>query len=121
MSTEHQQRGAAGWLWLGTVGVLLVASVAFVFLRSSPTGSSLIKIDSNGTTRFGPVPLNNTNIRDAAFRLVKQVNNGTVSVSVEKSTKMSDFVKTVDAMQRVGITSITLRTSSNNPAAVTNK
>jgi L-arabinose isomerase len=58
------------------------------------------------------LPLRNTNLRDAAFTAVSHLNKGTVSVAASGSAKMSDFVKTMDAMQRAGITSFTFRTVS---------
>jgi len=97
------------------MGALLLALGVFLTMRArsgGSAGSALIRIDSNGTTRLGPVPLRNTNLRDAAFTAVSHLNKGTVTVAASGSARMSDFVKTVDAMQRAGITSLTFRADS---------
>ena len=115
MNVEPQLRGSQGWLALTIICTLLLALGIYVMMRSqsgNSAGSALIKIDSNGTTRIGPVPLRNTNFRDAAFTAVSYLNQGTVSVSASGSAKMSDFVKTLDAMQRAGMTSLTFRATS---------
>jgi biopolymer transport protein ExbD len=122
MNVEDQPRGAGGWRALTIVCALLLVAGTLIAIRLRPgksPGSALIKIDSNGTTRLGPLPLQNTNLRDAAFTAVSYLNQGTVSVSAAESTKMGDFVKTLSAMQRAGITSITVRTE--RPVTVTNQ
>ena len=125
MNAEHQPRGAGGWLTLAIVGTLLLALAAFVVMRSRPTHSALIKIDSNGTTRLGPLPLRNTNLRDAAFTAVGRLRSSTVLVSVAESAQMSEVVKTLAAMNQAGLTSVTLRLEgiihieSPNPAPIT--
>jgi len=88
----------------------------FVVIRSPPIHVALIKIDSSGTPRLGPLPLGNTNLRDAAFTVVSHINAGGVSVSVSESGKVSDLVRTLDAMQRAGIKSVTIRTERAPPA-----
>ncbi len=86
--------------------------------------STLLMIDTNGTTRLGPLPLRNTNLRDAAFVAVSHLNKGTVTVSAEETIKFSDLLKTMDAMKWAGITNVMMRTErspSTKPATVTNK
>jgi biopolymer transport protein ExbD len=78
-------------------------------MRLHPTRSALINIDSNGTTRLGPLPLRNTNLRDAAFTVVGHLKSSNVSVSAADSAMFSSVVETVAAMNRAGITSIALR------------
>ena len=112
-----ESRGSRGWLPLAAIFVLLLALAGFVLARLRPVRSArftAITLDSNGTTRLGPLPLSNTNVRDAAFTIVNYLNNGTVAVSAAQSAKMSDLIKTVDAMQRAGVTSVSLRVSGTN-------
>jgi len=111
MNVEHQRRGTGGWLALATVGALLLVLAAFGMMRLLPNHSAVINIDSNGTTRLGPLPLRSTNLRAAAFTAVGHLSSGTVSVSVSKSLPMSNFVETLRAMNGAGMTSITFRTS----------
>ena len=82
MNLEHHRRRTGGWLALAIVCASLLVLAAFVIVRAHPSYSALIKIDSNGTTRLGPLPLRNTNIRDAAFTVLSHLNSrSTVSVS----------------------------------------
>lgn len=126
MSAEHQ-RSTGGWWWaLAIICAVLFVSVAFLTTRSRPTHSTLISIDSNGTTRLGPLPLRNTNLRDAAFTAVGHLNSSTVRVSVAESVKIADFSKTVLAMQRAGISPTSMifhieGSPTSNRVAVTNK
>ena len=92
-----------------TVCALLLMLAALLAMRSRPTGSAVIKIDSNGTSRLGPVSLSNTNVRDVVFTAVAHLHGGTVSVSAAESARMSDFTKTALAMRQAGITSVTVR------------
>ena len=114
MNVERHHRGTGGWLALAIVCALLFVVAAFVFMRVRPSHSALIKIDSNGTIRLGPLPLRNTNLRDAAFTAVGRLNGGTVSVSAADSTKFSDLAATVTAMRQAGITSVTLHVTGTN-------
>src|SRR6188474_2437568 len=102
MNAGHRSRGARGWLALGTVCALLLVLAAIIVMRSPSNTSTLIRIDSNGTTRLGPVPLRNTNLRDAAFTMVGRLTSSTVSVSVAQSAQMSELAKTATAMNRAG-------------------
>ena len=88
--------------------------VAFGVIRSRQFHAVVIKVDSNGTTRLGPLSLRNTNVRDAAFSVVSQLSSGTVAVSAADSAKFQDVVSTFDAMKQAGITSITLRATGTN-------
>ena len=130
VNSAHQPLGAGIRLALAFVCLALLVVGALVATRSRPrdsagsAGSARMMIDSNGTTRLGPLPLSNTNLRDAAFIAVSYLNNGTVAVSVAESTKFSDLVRTMDAMKRVGITKVAVRAErspSSAPTTVTNK
>jgi len=109
MNVDHQARGAGHWPVPAIFCALLVLLTAFIAMRSRSTRSALLEIDSKGTTRLGPLPLRNTNLRDAVFTAVAHLNSGTVSVSVAESATMNDFNKTALAMRRAGMTSITVR------------
>ena len=112
MKVEHHWRGIGGWLAL--VCSLLLVLAVFCVMRSRRTHFALINIESNGTTRLGPLPLRNTNLRDAAFTAVGRLNSGTVSVSAADSAKFRDLVTTVAAMRQAGITSVTFHVTSTN-------
>ncbi len=114
MNIENHSRNAGGWLVLVIVCALILMLATFVALRLRPTHSALINIDSNGTTRLGPLPLRNTNLRDVAFTTVGHLNKGTVSVSAANSAKFADVVATAAAMQQAGITSVTFHVTSTN-------
>ena len=88
---------------------LLLAFVVLELSRLRSRRSSLITLDVTGTTRLGPVPLANTNVRDAVFSAVSRLNNGAVSVCTAHSTPMSNLVETFRAMQQAGLTSVTIR------------
>ena len=114
MTVEHHRGGAGRWLALSIVCALLLALLAFGVTRLRQSPAVVIKIDSNGTTRLGPLSLANTNVRDAAFSVVSQLSSGTVSVSAANSAKFQDVVATFDAMKQAGITSITLQATGTN-------
>ena len=124
MNAEQKTRSNRPWLALAIVGALFLGLATFVVMRSRPTDSALISIDSNGTTRLGPVPLHNTNLRDSAFAAISRFNQGTVTVSVAESAKMSDLVKTIVALKQSGMKSLRLRMEqppSTNRASITNR
>jgi hypothetical protein len=98
--------------------VLLLAFMGFRMMRSRPSRSSVFRLDSNGTARLGPVPLANTNLRNAVFTVVSHLNSRTASVSVAQSTSFSNLVETYRAMQRSGITSVTVRTTGPSGGGV---
>src|ERR1043166_8193388 len=100
MNVERYRRGAGGWLALAIVCVSFVMLATFRVMRLRQPHSVMIKIDSNGTTRLGPLSLRNTNVRDAAFTVVGHLNSGTVSVSAANSAKFQDVVSTFDAMKQ---------------------
>jgi biopolymer transport protein ExbD len=114
VNSEHHRHSTGGWLALAVICALLRALGAFTVTRSRLSRASLIKIDSNGTTRLGPLPLANTNLRDAAFTAVGHLNSGTVSVSAASSAKLSDVAATVAAMKQAGVTSVTFRVTGTN-------
>lgn len=120
MNIEHQPRR----LILGIVCALMLGVVAFIVTRPLSPASTQIRIDPDGTTRLGPLPLRNTNIRDAAFTVVSRLNHGAAEVSVANSSNMSELVKTLNALQRAGVTSLRLRieqSASSNQVSITNK
>jgi len=99
----------SGIKWAGAfVGALFAALLVFGIMLSRSHGLRLIRLDAKGTTRLGPVPLANTNVRDAVFTIANHLNNGTVSVSVAQSTPFSNVLETYRAMQRSGLTSVTV-------------
>jgi len=114
MSIEHDHRSIRGWFALAIVCGLLLALAVFFVTRSRSSRSALITIDSNGTTRFGPLPLRNTNLRSAAFTAVGYLNNGTASLSVAESAKIGDIAANFDAMRKAGITSVTFHVTGTN-------
>jgi biopolymer transport protein ExbD len=114
MNVEHHRRGIGGWLGLAIVCALLLALAPFVALHLLPSHSALIKIDSDGTTRLGPLPLRNTNLRDATFTAVGHLNSGAVSLSAADSAKFGDVAATVAAMKQAGITSVTFHVTHTN-------
>jgi len=96
--------------WAGVfVCALLAALAVFGIMRSGSRGLALIRLDAKGTTQLGPVPLANTNVRDAVFTVASHLNGGTVSVSVAQSTSISNLLETYRAMQRTGLTSVIVR------------
>src|SRR5262245_55695763 len=109
MTTEYPRRASRVWWVIGIAGISLIVLASFSFLRARRNQSTLIHIDSNGTTRLGPLPLRNTNLRDAAFTAMGHLGSGTASVSAAKSAKFSDVAATVGAMRQAGITSVTIR------------
>src|SRR5215472_4977399 len=107
MDIERHGAGS-GIKWAGVfVRALFAALVVFGIMRSH--GLGLIRLDAKGTTRLGPVPLANTNVRDAVFTVASHLNGGTVSVSVAQSTSISNLLETYRAMQRTGLTSVIVR------------
>jgi hypothetical protein len=109
MNADNQGRGSGGkWVAI-VVSALLLSFVLFELTRLHPRRASLITLDATGTTRLGPVPLANTNVRNAVFSAVSGLNNGAVSVSTANSTPMSNLVETFRAMQQAGLTSVTIR------------
>src|SRR6476646_5152524 len=87
MNVERYRRGAGGWLALAIVYMFFVMLATFRVMRLRQPHSVMIKVDSNGTTRLGPLSLSNTNLRDAAFTVVGHLNSGTVSVSAANSPR----------------------------------
>lgn len=115
MENEEQTRSWGHWKGL-LLAFILIAGLATVLVKPRDSSEVVsIRIDSNGTTRIGPLPLHNTNLRDAAFSAVGHLNKGTVPLSVAKSARFSDVAKTVAAMRQSGITSFTLRVEQSLP------
>ena len=112
--SERPRGGKRGKLALTMLCALLVVLATFWSIRSTQRNSGIISIDSNGTTRLGPLPLRDKKVRDAAFGVVGHLNSSTVSVSAASSAKFSDVVGTVAAMNRAGITSITFQSTGTN-------
>jgi hypothetical protein len=109
MKADDQDAGFGGKWAVVIVSALLLAFALFGLTRLRSCRSSLITLDATGTTRLGPVPLGNTNVRDAVFSTVSRLNNGAVSVNTADSTPMSNLVETFRAMQQAGLTSVTIR------------
>ena len=97
------------WVTLIVCALLIPGLVGLVVTRPHSRHAGLVKMDSKGATTLGPFPLLTTNVRDAAFSLISYLNRGTASVTAVGSLRTSNLVETVNAMQRAGITSITLR------------
>lgn len=94
--------------------LLLVFGVPII-IRSRSIRLTVIKLDSDGDTRFGPVTVRSTNLRNAAFSVVSHFSGSTVTVGVANSTRISNLVESFGAMQQAGMTSVTFRTEQ--PAA----
>jgi biopolymer transport protein ExbD len=92
----------------------LLMVVGFLMSPGQGARRATVTIDTNGTARLGGVlPLKNPAVRDAALSAVSHLNGGTASVVAGQATAFSDVVEMVKAMQKAGITSVTLRTEGS--------
>lgn len=91
------------------VVLLALGLGAFTMVRSHSHRSDLMTLDPDGTMRLGAVPLRNTNLRNAALTVVGHLNNGKISLSSTGTITMSNIAGTMQAMQRAGITNVTIR------------
>jgi hypothetical protein len=108
MKVEYHRSHKGRWA-LALVCVVLLALGAFMAVRWHGRRPELMTLDPDGTMRIGTVPLRNTNLRNAAFKVVSHLDNGTVTFSSTGAVTLSNFVGTFQAMQRAGITSVVIR------------
>lgn len=113
MNGEHHRGLKVRWAPALVCVVLLgLALGAFIVVRSHSHRPGLMTLDPDGTMRLGPVPLRNTNVRDAALTVVGHLNNGTVSFSSTGAVTISNIAGTLQAMHRAGVSNIIIRSGN---------
>jgi hypothetical protein len=117
MKTEAQTGSLITWYSLLIVFVLIAGLAAFIVIGRQSNRFVAIKIDSKGTTRIGPIPLQNTNLRHVAFTAIGQLNNGVPLISVAKPVQHLELVQTILAMRQAGITSVLVHVEQSLPSS----
>ena len=106
MSTQIESR-FRWFFWVGATIIVVVAAIVALIL-SKPTAPRRItlRVDTNGVTRLGGVPLLSTNIRDGTFAAMGALGlkaSLTVPPLTNGDPRVSNVLETLQSMSKAGL------------------
>jgi hypothetical protein len=106
MSTHIESR-FRWFLWLGVAIIVVVATIAALILSKTTTPRPItLRVDTNGVTRLGAVPLLTTNIRDGTFSAMGALGlkaSLTVPPLTNGDPRGSNVLETLQSMSKAGL------------------